>query len=301
MSVLNPAPNTTGKDLYENEDFRLRDDTPDRKAGGSYDHNEEEWSATEANEWVGLFLFQIQNSKFGAIAIKCRNTTGVTLPIGPVRITGYNASNDVFTIGLADADGNSPAQFLLLSALANNTNGVAYRGGDFAYNTNGRTVGDPCYLSATGDITFTAPSGADQIVQELGRVKVANTVGTIAGSVRDVTKFGSSCLQTGATVPGLVQKTADYAVGTADNGKTYCDSSASGLITATLTGSAGQRNLFIAKSGHGHKLNPSSGHIKMGESTFNSFSIDTVGVVEVVFDGTDWNILAEPAGSFSTT
>jgi hypothetical protein len=198
MAALTPAPDTTGKGLFEGTtSWRSRDDLPDRKSGGVYSHSVYEFSATEANEWVGFMQYVRQVAKSGAVALKCRNETGGSLAAGPVRVVGYNASEDVFLVGLADADGNTPADFLLLTALSNNTNGTAYIGGDFSFNTAGRTVGDPCYLSDSGTVTFTAPNGADQIVQEIGRVKVVNASGTIAGCVQVPTKVGSSYLQSG--------------------------------------------------------------------------------------------------------
>lgn len=199
MSALTPSPTVTGKAIFEEtQDFRARDDNSDRKSGGTYSHSVYEWSATEANEWVGFMQYVRSVAKSGALALGCRNETGSTLAAGPVRVVGYNASEGKFLVGLADADGAAPADFLLLTTLATATNGTAYSGGDFSFNTAGRTVGDACYLADDGTVTFTAPSAADKIVQEIGRVKVVNASGTIAGLVQMPTKFGSSWLQSGA-------------------------------------------------------------------------------------------------------
>jgi len=131
------------------------------------------------------------------MGIRVRNVSGGTLAAGPVRVTGYNSANDRFTITLADADANAPADLLLLSSLANNTDGMAYFAGEFvsALDTSAISIGTEVFLSATGTITTTAPTGGDQIVQSLGFTKNQSATGTIKGFVHQPKKFGASWLQ----------------------------------------------------------------------------------------------------------
>jgi len=244
MSALTPSPTVTGKAIFEEtQDFRARDDNSDRKSGGTYSHSVYEWSATEANEWVGFMQYVRSVAKSGALALGCRNETGSTLAAGPVRVVGYNASEGKFLIGLADADGAAPADFLLLSTLATATNGTAYSGGDFSFNTAGRTVGDACYLADDGTVTFTAPSAADKIVQEIGRVKVVNASGTIAGLVQMPTKFGSSWLQSGA-----ISVAVSDISGLGSNVATWLATPSSANLRAALTDETGTGAAVFATS-----------------------------------------------------
>ena len=144
----------------------------------------------------------------GGGALKVRNNTGGTLAAGPVRVTGYDSSNNVYTIGLADADTNTPVDLLLLASLNNNTTGIAYIAGDFTstLDTTAIAIGTEVFLSATaGVVTNTAPSGSDQIVQSLGFVKTQANPGVIKGFVRPPKKVGSSYLQAG--IAGTITST----------------------------------------------------------------------------------------------
>jgi hypothetical protein len=198
MSALSPSPTVTGKNLFEGStSFRARDDATDRKSGGSYSHSVYEYSATEANEWVGFFQYLISVMQAGGGAIAVRNTSGGSLAAGPVRITGYDLTNNKVLIAAANATGSAAAHFLLLDSLANNTNGVAYAGGAFTstLNTAASAVGNPVYLAAGGGLTLTAPSAADSCVQIVGFVKTLAASGVIHGSVLPPSKFGTSFIQ----------------------------------------------------------------------------------------------------------
>lgn len=151
-----------------------------------------------------LKLISVALSGGGALTV--RNNTGSTLAAGPVRVTGYDTTNSAFTIGLADADTNTQAHFILLSSLATATSGVAYLSGDYtsALDTSGAALGDPVYLSASGVATLTAPTGADQIVQIIGYVKTLSATGTIRGYVHSPIKIGTSNLQDSAVTTAKI-------------------------------------------------------------------------------------------------
>jgi len=107
----------------------------------------------------------------------------VALAVGDLlHIAGYNATNDVFTVEKADADGK-PAQLI---AAEINTGSATSLAADIqevtGLNTNAGNVGDQVYLDAitAGSWTLTAPTGSDQIKQIVGRIKVKSaTVGKI--------------------------------------------------------------------------------------------------------------------------
>jgi len=119
-----------------------------------------------------------------------------------LHITGYNAANDVFQVEKADADtSGKPAQLIasednegLGTSLASDIEELT------GLNTNAGNVGDPVYLDATtaGSWTLTPPTGADQLKQIVGRIKVkSETAGKIVFNTvkAEIVALGSSGLQ----------------------------------------------------------------------------------------------------------
>lgn len=119
-----------------------------------------------------------------------------------LHITGYNAANDVFQVEKADADtSGKPAQLI---ASEDNEGSETSLASDIeeltGLNTNAGNVGDPVYLDATtaGSWTLTAPTGADQLKQIVGRIKVKSaTVGEIVFNTvkAEIVALGSSGMQ----------------------------------------------------------------------------------------------------------
>jgi copper(I)-binding protein len=195
MGTLTPS-TAKGKTQCEANAWRNRDDSYDPMASGAYNHTNDRLGATEVDEWVSWMYFINSLILGGAGALRIRNETGGALAAGPVRISSYSYTHDRWLVTLADADANAPAHAVLLAALNDTTNGTAYLSGDLTYDTStASAVGSRCYLAADGTITFTAPTGADQVVQELGEVKVKHATGTIACFVRPPIKVGTSWLQ----------------------------------------------------------------------------------------------------------
>jgi hypothetical protein len=119
-----------------------------------------------------------------------------------LHISSYEAVNDVFVVEKADADTTGKQAQLIATEV--NAGTATSEAADLeeltGLNTNGGSVGDPVYLSAAtaGSWTLTAPTGADQIVQIVGRIKVKSaTVGIIAFNTvkADLVKIGTSGLQ----------------------------------------------------------------------------------------------------------
>lgn len=141
-----------------------------------------------------------------AMAITTRKFTvysAVALAKGDLlHITGYNAANDVFQVEKADADtSGKPAQLI---ASEDNEGSETSLASDIeeltGLNTNAGNVGDPVYLDATtaGSWTLTPPTGADQLKQIVGRIKVksANVGKIVFNTVKaEIVALGSSGLQ----------------------------------------------------------------------------------------------------------
>lgn len=119
-----------------------------------------------------------------------------------LHISSYDPTNDVFIVEKADADtSGKPAQLIASEA---NTGSATSLASDIeeltGLNTNSGNVGDPVYLDATtaGSWTLTAPTGADQLKQIVGRIKVkSETVGKIVFNTvkTEIISMGSSGLQ----------------------------------------------------------------------------------------------------------
>ncbi len=105
------------------------------------------------------------------------------LAIGDLlHIVSYEATENVFIVEKADGD-NKPAQLIASAINAGGATSEARLIQELTgLNTNAGVVGDPVYLDATtaGNWTLTAPTGANQLAQIVGRIKVKSaTVGKI--------------------------------------------------------------------------------------------------------------------------
>jgi len=138
--------------------------------------------------------------------LKVYNATGGQLIAGDlVYISGYDATLEQFKVTKADADyATKSACLVILETIENANSGKAAMESIVSgLNTNAAAaVGDPVYLSSTaGGWTVSAPTGADQIVQEVGVVTVKSaTVGKIRfyPGKRIISSLGSSGLQSDA-------------------------------------------------------------------------------------------------------
>ncbi len=142
-----------------------------------------------------LSIENVQANGGGSLVV--RNETGGSIGPGPVSVVGYDVANAAYLVDIANATAKNPASLLLLAALADDTNGIAYSGGTFtsAVDTTGATVGDPIYLAVGGGLVLAAPTGADQIIQEVGRVQTLANPGAISGLIRIPVTLGTSWLQ----------------------------------------------------------------------------------------------------------
>ena len=119
-----------------------------------------------------------------------------------LHISSYEATEDVFIVEKADADtSGKPAQLIASEDNAGSATSLASDIEELTgLNTNAGNVGDPVYLDATtaGSWTLTPPTGADQLKQIVGRIKVkSTTVGKIVfNTVKgEIVALGSSGLQ----------------------------------------------------------------------------------------------------------
>jgi hypothetical protein len=143
------------------------------------------------------------------LQVRVANKTGGTLAKGTlVYITGYDTTLALPTVTAADADtGGKGAQLVLPAAIETNAAGAAYLVGRVTgIDTSGASaVGSVAYASATaGEFAWAAPTGADQIAQEVG---VCLTKHATTGSMvfypglRVIKAAGTSALQDDSVTP----------------------------------------------------------------------------------------------------
>ena len=160
-----------------------------------------------------------------------------------VNLSSFDTTLGV-TMTKADADAGIQATHVTIDAIANTTAGVVYplglATGDVTNNldTSGRTIGDLVYLSGTaGGFVFTALTGADQLSQVVGVVKVVSaTIGQIyffPGAQR-IAKLPTTMLQDSAVSTGKIANGAVSPIkGAVSEALT---ATADGLTTGLMTG-----------------------------------------------------------------
>lgn len=168
------------------------------------------------------------------------NKTGGTLTKGTlVYLSGYDATLGCPSVTKADADtAGKPAEFVLTANIANDASGTVYTVGTVtSIDTSGASaVGALAYLSTdAGAFTWTAPSGADQIVQVVGVcvTKHASTGSAVFfPGLKTITKYGTSGLQDDAiSLAKLAAITrGSIIVGGEDNAPTDLDAKTAGQI-----------------------------------------------------------------------
>jgi hypothetical protein len=210
-----------------------------------------------------------------AICIKVANVTGGTLDKGtPVYISGWSTTYKAATVAKADADDPAlAAQLVLGEAIANNKLGEGVLLGVITgLNTNSYSaVGSPAYLSnSVGTLQTTAPTGADQIVQMVGRVKVKSaTIGEmfVFPMLQEITKRGTSALQDGSVSAVKLDPTlqALYAAFTGTAGGTI---PAYRLVGGNLqVGTAGSRTIIGANADNAQRTNGQTVNLVVGKTT----------------------------------
>ena len=117
-----------------------------------------------ANSFAGDLL--------GAVDFLAKNKTGVSIPAGtPVYIVG-NTGNDI-EIAIADADdaAKMPAFGITSASIANNAEGKIITYGRINnFDTSAFALGDELYVSTTGTLTTTRPTGSTSLVQKVAKV-----------------------------------------------------------------------------------------------------------------------------------
>lgn len=177
------------------------------------------------------------------VGVDVYNNTGGTLAAGTlVQLTSFTTTNGVVVVK-ADADAGLRATHVVVEAINNNTAGVVYPVATVTgLATNGQTIGDKVYLDATtaGAFVFSAPTGADQISQVVGVVKVVHA------STGEIVFFpGSAQIEKIAT--SMLQDTAVSAAKLASDAVTTAKILDANVTEPKVVGSAGVGGLFVKK------------------------------------------------------
>lgn len=138
----------------------------------------------DINAVDGVYTGDVSASHFygdfiGEIQVDCKNTSGSIIPAGyPVYITGTVGATNVLEVSSADA-GNStkmPAVGITSTSIGvNQTGHVTILGVVQSMNTSGYSVGQTMYVAVGGGLTNIKPTGATELIQNIGRVGRVNT------------------------------------------------------------------------------------------------------------------------------
>lgn len=223
----------------------------------------------------------------GEVTFTAKNITGSTIALGKaVYISGASGSDT--TIALADnsAAATMPAFGITKESIANNATGTVVLGGSFTgINTTTFSEGDVLYVSTSGDLTATKPTGT-ALIQNIAKVAKSAATGTIivtgAGRVNDLPNLANDYLWVGDSngVPAQVE-------GPNANGELLIGGT-SGLAAATLTEGTG----VTVTNGDGTITLAIGQAVGTGDDvTFNSVSGNITGTV----DGAELEFLTRTA------
>jgi hypothetical protein len=139
----------------------------------SLDLNQNAWYIDE--EQVTATAAELNAAGDGIAHINAYNATGGAFAAGMLlHVSGYDATSGYLKMEKADADNSKPAQYVAVDTIADTKTTTVYDYYDaVTFNTVGASAGDPVYLSVTaGTFSLSAPTGADDVVQIVGRVKL---------------------------------------------------------------------------------------------------------------------------------
>jgi hypothetical protein len=207
----------------------------------SLDLNQNAWYIDEVQ--VTATADELNAAGDGIATVNVYNDTGGAFVIGKLlHVSGYNAASGYLKVELADADNSKPAQYIALDTTANgSTTYVADYLDAVTFNTTGAAAGDPVYLSAAtpGAFSLSAPTGADDVVQIVGRVKLHNNAaGTVIVDLRktEQVKIGTNEIVDASITDAKIAD--DVATGLAGTAANTALAASSGVLTLTPSDNA---------------------------------------------------------------
>ena len=188
----------------------------------SLDLNQNAWYIDE--EQVTATAAELNAAGDGITTINAYNATGGAFAAGMLlHVSGYDATSGYLKVEKADADNSKPAQYVATNTTASlGTTIVVDYLDSVTFNTVGAAAGDPVYLSVTaGTFSLSAPTGADDVVQIVGRVKLHNSAsGTVIIDLRktEQVKIGTNeYVDASVTAAKLATDVGTTLAGTAAN------------------------------------------------------------------------------------
>ena len=110
----------------------------------------------------------------GAIIVTGKNQSGSTIAAGvPVYISGQAGSGTEFTVDIADADGTGTMPAIGITTASSNNNAevtILAFGKYVGLDTSSFSVGDELYVSTSGTLTTTPPTGESAKLQKIAKV-----------------------------------------------------------------------------------------------------------------------------------
>jgi len=146
---------------------------------GNYDTTTGSITAVNGTFTGDVSAVHFNGDFIGELQVDCKNTSGSIIAAGvPVYITGTVGATSVLEVSPANASSSStmPAIGLTTSSIAVGATGhVTIMGVVQNVNTNSYTAGQTLYVAVGGGLTNVKPTGATDLIQNIGRVGRSNT------------------------------------------------------------------------------------------------------------------------------
>jgi len=127
-----------------------------------------------AGTFEGNLTGDVTEDVDGAIIVSGKNETGSTIGAGvPVYISGQSGSGTEFTVDVADSDGSGTMPAIGITTASANDNAevsILTFGRFVGLDTSSFSVGDELYVSTTGTLTTTPPTGETALLQKIAKV-----------------------------------------------------------------------------------------------------------------------------------
>lgn len=145
---------------------------------GNYDTTTGSITAVNGTYTGDVSAIHFMGDFIGELQVECKNTSGSIIPKGtPVYITGTVGATNVLEVSPANANSSSTMPAVGLTSteiLVGATGHVTIMGGVQNLDTSLYTVGQTVYVAVGGGLTNVKPTGATELIQNIGRVGRVN-------------------------------------------------------------------------------------------------------------------------------
>lgn len=265
-----------------------------------YRSDEDKLYLYDGAAWDAAIGDTFLNNSSGWYQITAKNTTGGALVEDDLlHIKGHDGTN--FEVEKADATANKPAHLICPSGgMASNATATCTNRKTSAatkdFGASASTLGLAIYLSTTaGGWTLTAPTGADQLQQIVGRVKTLETTPASSNdgviefliAANQTYKYGTSNLQDVSVTSAKLASGAVTAGKIAAGGISASDQFAAGVVDAAAiaTDAVGSAEIVAGAVGSGELATGAVTAGKIAAGAIDAANLFAAGVVDAAAIG----------------